>query len=171
MQPMRQRAVLAGLVVALATLGACAAPSLPLQRSPPLPPSASTGEPSAALGVPPPPPGPTRALPRVSETGLASWYTHGHRLHRTANGEHFSGKDLTAAHRTLPMHTIVRVTNLRNGRTVRVRINDRGPFHRSRVIDVSHSAALALGMRDAGLARVRVEVFDEDQITTTADAD
>jgi len=68
------------------------------------------------------------------------------------------------------MHTIVRVTNLRNGKSVRVRINDRGPFRHNRVIDVSHEAAIALGMKDAGIAHVKIEVFDADQITTTADA-
>jgi rare lipoprotein A len=82
--------------------------------------------------------------------GLASWY--GGRFHgrKTASGERFDMHQLTAAHRTLPFGTVVRVKSLVNGRTVDVRINDRGPFLRKRVIDLSRAAAQALGLLDAG---------------------
>lgn len=86
--------------------------------------------------------------------GKASWY--GQRFHgrRTASGERFDMNALTAAHRTLPFGTLVRVINTRNGRAVTVRINDRGPRIRSRIIDVSHAAAAALGLLQAGEAPV-----------------
>ena len=79
-------------------------------------------------------------------------------------------KELTAAHRTLPLHTVVRVTNLANDRTVLVRINDRGPFARGRIIDISHTAALQLGMAKAGVAPVRIEVDDSDRSRQLAEA-
>jgi len=78
--------------------------------------------------------------------------------------------ELTAAHRTLPLDTVVRVTNLANDRTVLVRINDRGPFARGRIIDLSHSAALQLDMAKAGVAEVLVEVYDSDQTRRLAEA-
>lgn len=102
-------------------------------------------------------------LPRFTQTGLASWYGTTAKAKRTANGEKFSRTDFTAAHRTLPMDTMVRVTNLTNGLSVLVRINDRGPFIEGRVIDVSPVAATILGMKDAGVARVRLEVNEADQ--------
>ena len=71
--------------------------------------------------------------------------------------------ELTAAHRSLPLDTVVRVTNLANDRTVLVRINDRGPFAHGRIIDISRSAALELGMAKAGVAQVLIEVYDSDQ--------
>jgi len=75
------------------------------------------------------------------EVGLASWYADSMQGKRTASGERYNKLALTAAHRTLPLGSYVMVKNLRNGRSVRVKINDRGPFHRSRVIDVSRAAA------------------------------
>ena len=93
----------------------------------------------------------------AAERGVASFYGSRHAGRRTASGERFDPADLTAAHRTLPFGTRVRVTNLENGRSVVVRINDRGPFAEGRVIDVSEAAARALGMIDQGLARVRVD--------------
>jgi rare lipoprotein A len=78
--------------------------------------------------------------------------------------------ELTAAHRSLPLHTMVRVTNLDNDLTVLVRINDRGPFTRGRIIDISHNAALQLGMAKAGVAEVRIEVFNSDQTQSIAEA-
>lgn len=89
--------------------------------------------------------------------GIASYYWQGQ---RTANGERFNKTGMTAAHRTLPFNTRVRVTNVHNQRSVVVRINDRGPFTRGRVIDVSDGAAAALGMRGRGLASVVLEVVD-----------
>jgi rare lipoprotein A len=89
-------------------------------------------------------------------TGIASWYGSQHQGRRTAGGEVFRMDQLTAAHRTLPLGTHVRVTNLKNGRSVDVVINDRGPAIRSRLIDLSAGAATLLGMRTSGLARVAV---------------
>jgi rare lipoprotein A (peptidoglycan hydrolase) len=102
-------------------------------------------------------------LPRFAQTGLASWYMRTAKLTRTANGEQLGANKLTAAHRSLPMDTIVRVTNLKNGLSVEVRINDRGPFVGGRVIDLSHDAATLIGMKDTGVVPVRLEVFDVDQ--------
>lgn len=86
--------------------------------------------------------------------GTASWYGPGFRGKRTASGEPFDDSDLTAAHRTLPFGSRVRVRNVRNGREVVVRINDRGPWKRGRVIDLSKAAAAALDMLQAGEATV-----------------
>ena len=105
-----------------------------------------------------PTPEPTQPSGRV-QSGLASWYGARHQGHPTASGERFNKNALTAAHRTLRMGTRVRVTNIRNGRSVIVRINDRGPFgSKKRIIDVSEAAARKLGIIDAGVARVRLEV-------------
>jgi rare lipoprotein A len=92
-------------------------------------------------------------------TGQASWYGPGFFGNRTANGEVFRPGTMTAAHRTLPFGTRVRVTNLNNGRVAVVRINDRGPFHGNRVIDLGHGAAKELGVISSGLARVKLEVL------------
>ncbi len=96
-----------------------------------------------------------------SETGIASWY--GHRFHsrQTANGEVFNMYAMTAAHRVLPMPSVVRVTNLGNGRSVIVRINDRGPYADERIIDLSLVAAEKAGFRRKGIAKVRVELLPE----------
>lgn len=91
--------------------------------------------------------------------GKASWYGREQHGHLTANGERFDMYALTAAHRTLHMNTRVRVTNVSNGRSCVVRINDRGPYSRGRVIDLSYAAAKLLGMIDAGIALVRLEVL------------
>ncbi|MGQ3674704.1 septal ring lytic transglycosylase RlpA family protein [Xanthobacter sp. TB0139] len=90
-----------------------------------------------------------------SSTGIASYYWQGQ---RTANGERFNPEAMTAAHRSLPFGTKVRVTNKRNGRSVVVRINDRGPFIRGRVIDVSRAAARHLGFTQQGLTHVTLTV-------------
>lgn len=92
-----------------------------------------------------------------TETGVASWYGPGFHAKSTANGETYDQNERTAAHRTLQMPSVVRVTNLENGLSTTVRINDRGPFARSRVIDLSNSAAHALDMTRAGTARVRID--------------
>jgi len=99
--------------------------------------------------------------PRVRSVsrGEASWYGPGFYGNRTANGEVLRPGTLTAAHRTLPFGTKVRVTNLWNGRSAIVRINDRGPFHGSRVIDLAHGAARELGVVASGTANVRLEVL------------
>lgn len=95
--------------------------------------------------------------PSYSEVGMASWY--GPKFHgkSTANGDRFNQDALTAAHKTLPLPSMVRVTNLQNGRTLMVMVNDRGPFSRGRVIDVSRRAAQLLGFEQQGVAKVKVE--------------
>ena len=94
-------------------------------------------------------------------TGMASYYSREIAGNRTANGERCDPNDLTAAHRTLPFGSKVRVTNLSNGQSVVVRINDRGPFGRGRVIDISHAAAKEIGMHRSGTARVRLALLDD----------
>jgi len=112
------------------------------------------------IEVPPPPPPEPRGgtVIRSMGTGVASYY--GRRFHGrlTANGERFNMNAMTAAHKTLPFGTRVRVTNPRNGRTVTVRINDRGPFIRGREIDLSRGAAERIGMISSGHARVRLDI-------------
>jgi rare lipoprotein A len=93
------------------------------------------------------------------QRGLASWYGPGFYGETTAGGAVYTGGGLTAAHPWFPFGTRVRVTNLENGRRVVVVIDDRGPFVRGRVIDLSEEAALALGMVDAGVVRVRLKVL------------
>ncbi len=104
----------------------------------------------------------TGAAPRPSgdvQTGIASWYGGRHHGGPTASGERFNKNSMTAAHRTLKMGTRVRVTRKKNGRTVVVRINDRGPYGKGRIIDLSEAAARELDMIDDGIAQVRVEVL------------
>lgn len=97
-----------------------------------------------------------------AQEGVVSWY--GERFHGrpTASGELFDASAMTMAHPTLPFGTKVRVTNLRNGRSVEVRVNDRGPFVATRIADLSHAAAVTLGMMRRGLARVRIEILGTD---------
>jgi rare lipoprotein A len=93
----------------------------------------------------------------VEKTGVASYYGRGLAGHPTASGERYDPHALTAAHRSLPFGTQLRVTNLDNGRTVVVRVNDRGPHRHDRILDVSYRAAQRLGFADAGLAHVRID--------------
>ena len=101
---------------------------------------------------------PAATPPDLTEVGEASWYGIEERGRPTASGEAMDPGALTAAHRTLPFGTIVEVTNVETGAAVQVRINDRGPFVRSRVIDLSHEAARRLGILEKGVARVRLTV-------------
>lgn len=96
------------------------------------------------------------------EVGTASWYGPDFHAKRTANGEKYDMHSLTAAHRTLPLPSIVRVTNLENGRSLVVRVNDRGPYARNRIIDVSKKVAQLLGFLEQGTAKVRVEVLEKE---------
>ena len=92
------------------------------------------------------------------EEGIASWYGHPYHGRRAASGEIYNMYDMTAAHRTLPFGTQVKVHDLENSRDVTVRINDRGPFVDGRIIDLSYASAQAMGMN--GIARVRLEILD-----------
>jgi rare lipoprotein A len=93
------------------------------------------------------------------ETGLASWYGAAHQGHRTASGERFDRRKLTAAHPFLPFSTMLRVTELGSGRSVLARVNDRGPNHPGRVIDLSEAAARPIGMDRTGVVRIAITVL------------
>jgi rare lipoprotein A (peptidoglycan hydrolase) len=112
-------------------------------------------------------PAPTLPAPTAAiiGTGLASWYGAKHHGKRTASGEIFDQNKFTAAHRTLPWGSIVRLTNLDNGKSVEVRINDRGPFTKARIIDLSRAAARALGMVQSGVSPVRMELLSPGEIS------
>ena len=96
------------------------------------------------------------------QEGIASWYGPGFQGKKTASGERFNTHKLTAAHPTLQLPSLVKVTNLENGKTVVVRVNDRGPFAKNRIIDLSMAAAEALDFKHQGTARVRIELLNND---------
>lgn len=137
------------LVLLLLTVSYLAACSLPASRIPP----------------------PVTA-PRVSQTGIASWYGPGFHGKTTASGVIYNQDDLTAAHQTLPLGTRVLVTNLENGRSIEVLINDRGPFAKGRIIDLSYAAGKILGMIGPGTIPVRIEVVGSgaDKISLIKDS-
>ncbi len=97
------------------------------------------------------------------ETGTASWYGPDFHGNLTSNGETYNMHDITAAHKLLPMHTMLLVTNLENGREIVVRVNDRGPFVRGRIIDLSYGAAKKLNLLEAGTAKVKITALGEVQ--------
>lgn len=111
------------------------------------------------VGRPAPEPPQQIAAVRSSYSGMASWYGPGFHGRTSASGEAFNQYAMTAAHRTLPFGTQVRVTNLNNGRQVVVRINDRGPYSHGRIIDLSAGAAGAIGLQSAGVGPVQIEVL------------
>ncbi len=100
--------------------------------------------------------------PTYEEVGLASWYGKDFHGKKTANGEYFNMNALTAAHKTLPLPTFVKVTNVSNGRSIILRVNDRGPFVGDRIIDISRRGAQLLGFQKQGVTKVRVQAVDED---------
>ena len=102
------------------------------------------------------------------ETGISSWYGSKFHGRKTANGETFDMNEISAAHRTLQMPSWVRVTNLENGRTLNVRINDRGPYAHGRIIDLSRRASQLLGFQKQGTARVRVKVLGPESRSAAA---
>src|SRR5262245_17651007 len=128
----------------------------PVAKVPSLPP---TEQPAAISKIPVPAP------PTLRETGLASWYGPQFHGRRTASGEVFNQDKFTAAHPTLPWGSKVKVTNLTNGKSVDVRINDRGPYGKGRIIDVSRAAARALDMVGQGLATVQIELLSDSEKT------
>ena len=142
------------LIVIVITTG-CAhrrRPPVTVTRPTPVP-SAPRPRPSAPTT---PAPGPKTAPIVQGETGIASWYGHPFHGRRTANGEVYNMYEMTAAHRTLPFNTMVRVHNLENGRDVEVRITDRGPFVEGRIIDLSFASAQAMGMPSTALVRLEL---------------
>ena len=118
----------------------------------------------------PPGPGETIAPPPVTsryvETGMASWYGPNYNHHRAANGEVYDENGLTAAHRTLPLGSLVRITNLNNGRQLTLRITDRGPFVPDRMIDLSIGAAKELAIWPHGTAQIRLELISSPPAAT-----
>jgi rare lipoprotein A len=143
-QPVTARSIGLGAALVVLATGCAVVRPAPVAVPPTLPgPSPTTGPPSS---------------PGTDQTGVASWYGERHHGRRTANGESYDMQALTAAHPTLPFGTIVAVTNLRNGRTVEVRINDRGPHVGGRLIDLSYAAARAVGLLEMGIGTVRVRV-------------
>jgi rare lipoprotein A len=150
--PLATRTLLFGslvLVSALVSVG-CAKKSVARNTPPPPPPSSSpSGQP--APGV----------VPTISDLyGYASWYGYPYHGRKTASGEVYDMYQLTAAHKTLPLGTVVRVSNQDNGREVEVRINDRGPFVDGRVIDLSYAAAKQIQMIGPGIALVKLSILD-----------
>ncbi len=125
-----------------------------------------------AIPVAPPPPAAVRPGTPVEvgyeETGLASWYGHPYHGRAAADGEIYDMETLVAAHRTLPFNTWVRVVNLKNEKTVEVRIIDRGPFIDGRIIDLSHAAARDIELIGPGVGPVRIEVIKTPETVTTA---
>ncbi|MFV5489923.1 septal ring lytic transglycosylase RlpA family protein [Acinetobacter sp. ASP199] len=97
---------------------------------------------------------------KFSQTGTASWYGRQFHGRKTASGETFDMNAMTAAHRSLPLNCYIRVTNKNNGKSVVVKVNDRGPFHGNRVVDLSYGAAKRLGITNAGVAKVSIERVD-----------
>ena len=116
---------------------------------------------------------PLKSAAGFTETGVASWYGPGFHGKTTSNGERYNQNSLTAAHKLLPFDTKLRVTNLKNGRSVIVRINDRGPFVGSRIIDLSRAAAKELDMLGTGTARVRLVALEggKKPVRITPDGD
>ena len=111
---------------------------------------------------------PARQTP-AGQTGIASWYGYQHNGRRTASGEIHNSRLATAAHRSLPFGSVVKVTDLDSGATVVVRVNDRGPYVKGRIIDLSERAARDLGIFGAGLARVSIEpITSREQTCATA---
>jgi rare lipoprotein A len=137
------------MTIILAT--AFAIPSLTAQNRAADPPSSNSPKKENALVKP--------AKRHWYQIGKASWYGKFFQGKETASGEAFDMNDLTAAHRDLPLGSLVRVTNLRNGNQVTVRINDRGPYVGARIIDLSSHAAKILGFRAVGVQKVRVDVI------------
>ena len=153
--------LLSAAAASLLILGSCAGPQTPRGTAP----GSGPGEPAGGrykIGLPYTIDGITYRPAidyRYVETGVASWYGRQFHGRSTANGEIFDMNALSAAHRTLPLPSMVRVRNLDNGREIALRVNDRGPFASRRIIDVSRRAAQLLGFYSKGLARVRIEIM------------
>jgi rare lipoprotein A len=164
-----------GLTVALSALApAGAEQSQPATPSPPVTAASTTAPPPAAKTTPAKAApaskakhaahgaAPAHAKGATNEVGWASWYGKAHQGHKTAGGTTFDKEAMVAAHRTLPMGSKARITNLSNGKSIDVEVVDRGPVRRDRVIDLSESAARAIDMKNAGVAKVLVEPLPGD---------
>ena len=150
--------VLAACVAGIALTGCATAPRFATRSTPPSPKGENSSDPTKPA---------EEKISRNSSgkvlltlEGVASYYADDFHGKKTSNGEIYDMNDLTAAHRTFPFGTKVRITNLENGKTVVVRVNDRGPFHEGRIIDLSLGAAKELDLVRTGTARVRIEVLE-----------
>ncbi|HEV2397685.1 MAG TPA: septal ring lytic transglycosylase RlpA family protein [Candidatus Sulfotelmatobacter sp.] len=166
------------LLIAILFLSACNHPKQArVQIPPPPPPATSTREPTPPTNIPETtesvtprqpensadlaePTIPADAKPLAIETGLASWYGPPYHNRRGSNGEVYNMHAMTAAHRTFPLGSIVRVTNLKTGHSALVRITDRGPFIRGRIVDLSLAAAHKVDVWQPGIAEVKVELME-----------
>jgi rare lipoprotein A len=170
------RGLCSALALAVVFATGCAHHHKPVQVSqqqtapPPIayPPPTAQSQPPARIPVTPVPPGGVSDAdldfvnthrPILSETGLATWYTAPYKGRKAANGEVFNDEAFTAAHRTLPMGSLVVVTNLRTGQSAAMRITDRGPFVDGRILDLTIASAKATGIYRAGTAQVRLDVY------------
>ena len=186
MRVLRARFFLLVFAAALMLLGGCGRKKVARHQIPPPPPmpqeGTGAGTPESTSGrnkVPatqPAEPGETEheakkdyrsVKPIYTETGLASWYGTVYHNRRGSNGEIYDQNGLTAAHKTLPLNSVVRVTNISNGKDVVVRITDRGPFVGNRVIDLSRAAAKVIGVYLPGVAEVRVDVLESPKDIAT----
>ena len=157
------RAGLLAIVAAMLLLSACGGHKTARSHPPP-PPTITPAEPAPSTtaegkSATPPPSVKPSGKPIYVETGLASWYGPPYHNHRGSNGEIYDQNALTAAHRTLPMNSVVRVTNLQTKQSVVVRITDRGPFIEDRIVDLSLAAAKAVDVWRPGTAEVKLEVL------------
>lgn len=148
---------LVAVVIGAASLGACAQSSIVSERSQALASPLVSDELARSASSPVRTRVATAGGIQIASQGVASFYREGQ---QTASGEKFDGRELTAAHRTLPFGTKLRVTDVKTGRSVVVRVNDRGPYVRGRIVDVSYSAARSLGMIGKGVANVRLDVVE-----------
>ncbi len=131
--------------------------SAPTPSAASAPPPVVVSTPSPTPVSPPPPPAPQRVRPVYRQTGVASWYGRDFQGRKTASGDAFDMYKLSAAHRTLPLGTVIRVTNLDNSKSITVRVNDRGPFVANRILELSYAAARALAFASKGTAHVSIE--------------
>lgn len=186
--PGRSRlAMLAGLAALMLTVSGCRhhhVSQLPPPQALPPPPQQPVYTPPAEAQAPPPtripitpvPPGGVTAedldyiathRPILTQVGYATWYTAPYRGRKAANGQVFNDEAMTAAHRTLPLGALILVTNLVTGQSAAMRINDRGPFAEDRILDMTIASAKATGVYRAGLARVRIDVYETPKSINT----
>ena len=167
---LQRRAIVVGIVLSFFLLTGCGGHKQARVDVPPPPPMSAPQTSAGGAGLPstktvPAPPDhdaleiPASTKPLFVETGLASWYGAPYHNRRGSNGEIYDMHALTAAHRTLPLGSIVRVTNLKTRQSVLVRITDRGPFIEGRILDLSQAAAEKIDLRQAGVGMVRIEVL------------
>jgi len=163
MQATRRFLLFAAIGIALSACGFVPTPSFLSEHRAPHP-TYKVGAPYTVKG--------TTYYPRVDyaydQTGMASWYGEQFQGQYTANGEVFDLNQISAAHTTLPLPSIVEVVNLENNRALRIRVNDRGPFAQGRIIDLSRRAAQLLGLERTGTARVRVRVLPQESMRAAA---